>query len=518
MPRTAVAPPPGVVRLATPEATTGRWWDTNMVRWRGNVLQPIGGNVALPNALTPDPIRDCLCWHDNSYVRWAAIGTDTKLYVYNFNLETLTDITPAGVPGLSAPGLLNGYGMADYGMSAYGTARDASDIGPTDISGDLGDIWSMDTFGETLLIVPTQDGRLYQWFPATPATLPAVLTNAPTANRGLIVTDQRQVVLLGAGGDPRNIAWSDQESPNVWAPDVTNLAGSKRLVTQAKVQSALKVSQGVLIFTSNDLHLLQYVGPPFAYGITQIGAGCGPLSLRAPVSIGSMAVWPSLQNWWLYSGNCQPLQCDTKDWFFSLLSQGSHGRLFGSVNPAFSELWWDWPDEGSTECTRYLALNYGVPGQLFWFIGQRTRTAADRLGVMDHPILAGPLGTQASLFLHEYGWLDNGAARASTGGIYAETGTIALGEGDNRFHVKQVVMDGETDATNPAFGMRFFHKEQPLDTIEIDTGLNPNGPIHGGLLDVRFSGRSVRMRIEATQDGPWALGKTRLEVRQAGRR
>jgi len=489
-----------------------------LVRWRGNVLQPVGGNVALPNALVPDPIRDVLTWHDNAYERWAAIGTDQKLYVYNFGLQTLTDITPTGVPGLSAPGLLNGYGKADYGMGAYGTARDASDIGPTDISGDLGDIWSMDTFGQQLLFVPTQDGHLYMWDPSTPATAPLLIAEAPIANRGVIVTDQRQVVLLGAGGDPRNVAWSDQEAYHVWAPDVTNLAGSKRLVTQAKVQSALKVSQGILIFTSNDLHLMTYVGSPYAYGIVQVGAGCGPLSLRAPVSIGSFAVWPSLQNWWAWSGNVQILQCDVKDFFFSLLGPSSHGRLFGAVNPQFSELWFFYADTSATECNRYVTLNYAVAGQHFWMIGEMARTGADRLGVLDHPVWAGPLGTQASLYLHEYGWTDNGAARAATGEIYAETGTIGLGEGDNRFHVKQVIMDGATDATNPAFGMRFFHKEQPLDTIEIDTGLNPNGPIHGGLLDVRFSGRSVRMRVEATADVPWALGKLRLEVRPAGRR
>jgi len=506
------------VRLATPEAVSGRWYDTNLVRWRGNVLQPIGGNVALPNALVPDPIRDVLTWHDNSYARWAAIGTDQKLYAYSFGLQTLTDITPTGVPGLSAPGALVGYGTGDYGMTAYGTARDPADIGPSDISGDLGDIWSMDTFGQQLLFVPTQDGHLYMWDPSTPATAPLLIAEAPIANRGVIVTDQRQVVLLGAGGDPRNIAWSDQEAYHVWAPDVTNLAGSKRLVTQAKVQSALKVSQGILIFTSNDLHLMQYVGVPYAYGIVQVGAGCGPLSLRAPVSIGPIAVWPSLQQWWVFSGNVQPLQCDCKDWFFSILNRGNHGHLFGSANPQFSEIWWDFPDEGSAECNRYLALNYGVSNAMFWMIGQRTRTAADRLGILDHPILGGPSGTQASLFLHEYGWLDGTSPRAATGEIYAETSNIVLAEGDQRFHVKQVIMDGATDPTNPAFGLRFFHAEQPLDPIETDTGLYSGANIHGGLLDVRFSGRSIRMRVEATSDGPWGLGKLRLDVRTAGRR
>jgi len=39
-----------------------------------------------------------------------------------------------------------------------------------------------------------------------------------------------------------------------------------------------------------------------------------------------------------------------------------------------------------------------------------------------------------------------------------------------------------------------------------------------GLTDVRFSARSLRMRIEALSDGPFALGKTRLIVRPGGTR
>ena len=98
--------------------------------------------------------------------------------------------------------------------------------------------------------MPTQDGHLFRWSPTTPTVLPALVAGAPVNNRGVIVTDQRHVVLLGAGGDPRNIAWSDQENPDVWMPDVTNLAGSKLLQTQSYAMTAMKVSDGMLIFTA----------------------------------------------------------------------------------------------------------------------------------------------------------------------------------------------------------------------------------------------------------------------------
>ena len=505
--------------MATPEATPGRWFDVNNIRFRGGLLQPIGGNAAQPGTAVSDLPRDVITWHDNARVRWAAFGTDSKLYAYRYDLQELYDITPAGVGPLDPPGALVGFGLGDYSADTYGTARDPADIGVEDIAATMGDRWSLDTFGEDLMIVPTQDGHLFRWSPTTPATLPVLNANAPGLNRGVIVTDQRHVVLLAAGGDPRNIAWSDQENPNVWIPDVTNLAGSKLLQTQSYAMCAHKIGTGILIFTGADVHIMSYVGAPYAYGIVQLAAGCGPISPRAVVGVGSLVAWPGVQNFWAYQGNVQPLKCDVLDWFASLVNRQMVGRVFGSPNPSFSELWWDWPDEGALECNRYVMLNYNDPG-MPWSIGTRTRTAAEPAGTMDYPVLGGPLGTGGSLFLHEYGWLDNGAPRAAAGEVYAESGSIVLGEGDKRFHVKQLVFDAATtggSSSAPPIGYQFFVREQPYDDAgEHATGLYT--VIHGGLMDMRFSGRSVRMRMEALVDDTFAVGRPRLEIRPGGRR
>jgi hypothetical protein len=346
--------------------------------------------------------------------------------------------------------------------------------------------------------------------------LPAIVTNAPVMNRGVVVTDQRHVVLYGAGGDPRMIAWSDQEDPSTWAPAVTNLAGSKLLQTQSYAMTALKVTDGVLIWTANDCHKMSYVGAPYAYGIVAIADGCGPMSPRAVVKVGSLVAWPGLQTFWAFQGNVQPMPCPVGDWFFSLVNRQMIGRVFGSPNPSFSEMWWSWPDEGALECNRYLALNYSDPTKP-WIIGTHSWTAGDPTGTMDWPLVGGPLGNGGSLFLTEYGWSDNGLPRAPMGEIYAESGSITLAEGDRRVHVKQVVMDVAGTSADPQVGLRFFVNEQPNDTAnEFDTGLYTE--VHNGLMDVRFSGRSIRMRLEALIDGPFAIGRTRLEIRQGGRR
>jgi hypothetical protein len=518
MPRAPQAPPPGVVRNGTAEATPGRWFDTNNIRFRGGLIQPVGGNSEVPGSSTPDPIRDLLTWHDNAGVRWAALGTDTKLYAYRFDTAVLYDITPAGVGPLEPPGPRVGYGLGDFGVSTFGTARDPSDIGAQDIAANMGDRWSMDTFGQDLLVVPTQDGHLFHWTPTAPATVAAVISAAPIGNKGVFVTDQRHVGLIGADADPRKVRWSDQEDYTSWTATAANMAGDKMLQTQSYAMATVKVSQGILIFTANDLHMMTYVGPPYAYGISQIASGCGLASLRAPVAIGSIVMWPGAQTFWQWAGSVQPVMCDVGDWFFSLMNRAYIGRIFGSPNPAFSEMWWDWPDEGSTECNRYLALNYSDQRRP-WTIGVRTRTAADPTGTMDYPILGGPdplVSGGGMLFLHEYGWTDNGNARASAGTVYAQSGAIVLGEGDTRFAVKQIVLDSADTAANMV-GYRFIVRENPHDAAsEFDTGLFTVE--HDGLMDVSFSGRTMQMRLEATVDGDFTVGRPRLQMRPAGKR
>jgi hypothetical protein len=509
MGKVTVFPPPGIYRGATPQASVGRWYDMNLMRWRGGQAQPVGGSAALPGALGDSPGRDVLTWHDNSGRRWAVEGTDAKLWVYNFDSQQIWDITPDDVGPLEQPGARVGYGLADYGADAYGTARDATDIGPSDVSAILGDQWSLDLFGENLVFVPTQDGRLFMWAPNVDGDAATVVENAPVQNGGVFVTEERSIVLIGAGGNPRNVAWCDQENPTVWAPDVDNLAGSKLLETEGRSLTSSKCGGGNLIFTDNDAHLFVYVGPPYAYGINRVGANCGPCSRRAVAYAGDTVKWMGAQQFWQYSGAVAPMPSEVGDWMFSLLNRDMIGRVFAAPNPAFAELWWYWPDESATDCNRYVAQIYG-DAKMPWIIGMQTRTAADTKGSMLRPVMA---GVDGRLYLHEYGWTDDGASRV--GSIYVETADFMLSpETDQRFHVRQVVPDFVGPANR--IGYRFLLWEEP-DGPQWDTGSYPVLDA-SGLVDARFSCRGLRMRIEALGDGPFAVGRTRFETRPGGSR
>jgi hypothetical protein len=508
MPRASIFPPPGIQRAATPLASSGRWFDQNLMRWRGGTLQPIGGWASLPLATFDSNPRDVLTYHDNSQNRWAIVGTDTALYAYDFGLEVLHVITPTGVGPLEPPGPALGYGTGNYGADAYGTAREPADVGPQDVAVEFGDQWAMDLFGELVMIVPTQDGHLFVWDPTTPDTPAVLVPEAPIQNFGVLVTDERFVVLLGAGGNPRQIAWCDQENFHSWTPTISNQAGTLPVETEGRPLGGIRCPGGNLLFTDNDAHLLHFVGPPYVYGLNKVGANCGLLSRRAYNSAAGLVFWIGKKTFWQYGGAVTPVISEVADWLFSILNLDWAGRLFASSNPAFTEVWWHFPDEGGTECNRYVGMTYG-PQSMTWIIGLLDRSAGDIKGAMDRPVLGG----NAKLYLHEYGWLDDGASRVGT--VYIESADIELApNGENRFHVTQVMHDYVGDLG--AMGFRFFIQEE-TDGAEWDTGSYPviNG---NGLTDVRFSARTMRMRVEGLTDTTFALGRTRLRSRLGGTR
>jgi hypothetical protein len=92
----------------------------------------------------------------------------------------------------------------------------------------------MDTWGEYLIACSSSwDGKLYEWQLAllTP-TLAAAITNAPTGNNEhVLVTQERIMFALGAGGNPRKVQWCDQENNTLWTPGTDNLAGDYELAT-----------------------------------------------------------------------------------------------------------------------------------------------------------------------------------------------------------------------------------------------------------------------------------------------
>jgi len=487
--------PPGLARQASSRASRGRWYDGNLVRWRDGVLQPMGGWKALPFTL-PSPARAMLSWKSKAGVALLAIGTREKLFIWD---GTLRDITPADMVVMEPPGLLDGFGVGDFGEETFGTPRTIEETGLARV--EPGDVWALDNWGEDLLALHTGNGKLYRWKAAgLPTDLAEVVPNAPIGATAMCVTEERAVALAGQSNDARRLAWSDIENLEDWTATPDNIAGGLTLKTAGKPMAMRRSRDGVLVLTDDDAHLLRYVGVPLGYGIDRLATGCGPASPLAVTSTAEFVVWLGAKGIWAYRGSVEPVPCPVGHDLAALLNRKTIPLAYAGVLDNEQEIFIGWPSEAANECDRYLLFSWR---DSIWTWGRLQRCAFAQAGGGTNPLLA---GLDGKVYEHEVGFDADGATRV--GDVWAETSDIELSAGAKQLVVRGIIPDtqGERDAVR----FRFFLRDKPHGP-EREVGpllLQPGRD----WIEARFAATSIRVRVEATRDRPWALGEVRLDA------
>jgi len=485
--------PPGVYRNGTEYQAAGRWHDASLVRWYENTLRPVLGWRTRSASAVTGSCRAIITWRDNSNTRFIGLGTHSKLFAMN-QAGTLKDITPTSFSTGYASAQINvGYGSNTYGNFGYGVPRpDTGSIIPATT-------WSLDTWGEYLVACSNHDGKLYEWqlgF-ATP-TLAAVIANAPTGNKALLVTAERILFALGAGGNPRKVQWCDQEDNTVWTPLSTNQAGDFELTTPGSLMAGKRVKGVNLLFTDVDVHTANYIGAPFIYGFEKAGSGCGLISAQSVAAIDTAAIWMSSSGFWIYDGYVKPLPCDVSDYIFTNINYGQKSKVYAVHNSEFGEIWWFYPSSGSNENDSYVTYNYR---ENHWSIGLLDRTAGVDAGVFTYPLMVDPDGL---VYEHEVGFNYDG------GTLFAESGPVQLGNGDNIMKVREVIPDEQTLGEAVVSFKTRLYPTGTQSTFGPFTAANPT--------NVRFSGRQVNMRVTGAVLADWRIGVFRLDAVAGGKR
>jgi len=485
--------PAGVYRNGTDLQAQGRWRDSNLVRWHDNTLQPIGGWRTRSDTASAGQIRGIHAWVTNGADRWIAAGSYNKLYVYNA-AGTQFDITPVGLTaGTENADQSVGFGTGFYGKEGYGIARQEMS-GTTPAA-----TWAMESWGQNLVACSSADGKIYEWQLAT-GTPAAAVSNAPTGCRSVLVTEERFLMALGAGGNPRLVQWSDRENNTVWTAAATNEAGSLELQTSGVIECGVRVQNQALILTNIDAHVATYSGPPYVYGIERVGTACGIISNNAIAVVDAGAVWMGGKSFFTYTGGAvSELNCDVSDYVFSDINVSQISKVYAVANATFGEIWWFYPSSSSNENDRYVSYNYN---DNTWAIGKISRTAGVDAGVYRLPIIAS--GLNKKLYEHEIGFNYDGVEP------FAESGPILIGNGESVMSVTQMIPDektqGQVDAT---FKTRFY----PNDVERTYGPYSMSNPT-----SLRFTGRQVRIRVEGATSTDWRVGINRLEVVAGGRR
>ena len=379
----------GFYRNGTDLDASNRWRDGSLVRWRDGSLRPIGGWQPFKNGFCTNPIRGAHAWESLGGTAYFAAGSYDELTAMT-GAGTTYDITPATMSaGREDAGLNLGFGGGYYGTGFFGTQR------PSTGNYSEATSWSLDNFGEYLVGVHYDTGTLVEWQLGSSAVA-APVANAPTNNLGLVVTEERFIFLLGAGGDPRLVRWCDFEDNTLWTAATTNQAGSHKLQTAGQIMQGVKTRGQTLILTDTSAFTARYTGPPYIYQFDRVATSSGAVSRMSAVDTDMGVFWMGQKGFFRFDGNTvQELPCEVHDYIFDDINVNQQSKIWAFSNTEFSEVWWFYPSANSLEIDRYVAYDLL---ENHWLIGNLSRTGGVPRGVFRTPILSGESAAETTTY------------------------------------------------------------------------------------------------------------------------
>ena len=380
--------------------------------------------------------------------------------------------------------------------------------------------WVFENFGEDLLALQS-NGKLFKWDKSSGVTTRAAVVhaNAPTASRHLILsTPDRHVILMGTettigsttSQDDLFLRFSSQEDTSTWSPASTNTAGSFRIQDGSKIITTLRSRGGILIWTDTSLHQLQFIGPPFTFGVNLVTQSVSMVSPQAAINANNAIYFMDEDNFYIYEGGVQSLPCTVRAYVFDDFNYSQVYKVFAAKNAKFNEVTWFYCSSSSTEIDRYVTYNYL---DKVWHIGNMDRTAWMDIGSStDAPLAA---GTNNYLYDHETGSNADGSAMTA----FVESADFDAGDGNQFMFINRIIPDVlfYGSSTDPTVTYSIKTRNYPLGTLTTATTASVGSST--GVSNVRARARQMRVRVESTdEDNLWRLGDTRFDIRQDGRR
>ena len=446
-------------------------------------------------------------------------GNGGSSVVGNYQINTGLDTTISG----------NGWNAGTWGRGTWNSSADLS------VAGQTLRIWSHDNFGEDL-IINVRDNNIYYWDKTNGTGTRAVelsslseSNKAPTVAKQIMVSDRdRHVIAFGCDSevnagvqDPLLIRFCDQENVREWQSLVTNTAGDLRIGSGSKIVTAVETRQQILVYTDVSLHAMQFLGPPFTFGINAISENitiAGPL---ASIAVEDNVFWMGAEEFYVYAGSVQRLPCSVRDYVFTDINSDQLEKVTAGVNSAFAEVVWYYPSASSSENDRYVTYNYQ---QKIWYYGNLSRTVWLDRGVNADPIAA---SDDHYLYLHEIGFDDGSTEPVSAITAFIESSQMDLGEGDSFAFMRRLIPDvtfrnstADTPSATMTLKVRNFPGGAYLASDAGTISKTASVPLEQftDQVHLRLRGRSFALRMESQNAGvTWRLGSPRVDIRPDGR-
>jgi hypothetical protein len=427
----------------------------------------------------------------------------------------------------------NGWGAGTWGRGTWGSGTTLT------ATTDVLRIWSHDNFGEDL-IYNVRDGGVYYWDKSTssaPFTRGVALSDlsgadagTPTVAKQVLVSDRdRHVIAFGCDAvnnigvqDPLLIRFSDQETPTEWIPTATNTAGDLRIGTGSEIVTAVETRQQILVITDQSVHAMQYLGPPFTFGINLISENTTIIGPMGAIAVDDTVYWMGAEEFYVYNGSVQRLPCSVRDYVFSDFNDDQAEKVSAAINSADGEVWWFYPSANSDVIDRYVIFNYQ---QQLWYYGTLDRSVMIDRGLNPYPIAA---GLDGYLYLHEITNDDGSTTPASPIEAYIESSQIDIADGDNFAFIRRLIPDitfRDSTAASPHVDFTIKARNFPggnyLQSDDATVTKTASVPVEQftDQVHIRLRGRSFAVRLSSDSTGvAWRLGSPRLDIRQDGRR
>ena len=442
-----------------------------------------------------------------------------------YQINTGLDTTVAGT----------GWGAGTWSRGTWGSGTSLLAVGATLR------LWSADNFGEDL-IINARDGGIYYWDKSTSSapfvravtldSLAGADAGTPTIAKQVLVSDNdRHVIVFGCDPvnnigtqDPLLIRFSDQENITTWTPTATNTAGDLRIGSGTRIVCAVETRQQVLVFTDVSLHAMQYLGPPFTFGISQLSENTTIMGPMVAKAVDDLVFWMGIEEFYVYTGQVQKLPCTVRSYVFDDFNLTQAEKVFASLNSSFSEVTWFYPSASSDNIDRYVTYNYS---EQVWTIGSLARTAWIDRGINAFPIAA---GLDGYLYEHEVGNDDGSTMPVSPISAYIEASPIDIQDGDSYAFVRRLIPDMTFAGTDSGAGdvsVNMVLKAQNFpgsnfsysNSSSVTRSATVPVEQYTDQAHVRLRGRSIALRVESDTVGVrWRVGMPRIDIRPDGRR
>ena len=225
--------------------------------------------------------------------------------------------------GITTTILGTGWGAGTWGRFEWGSSSGA-------LAGQTLRLWAADNFGEDL-VFNVMNGSIFYWDATGGTSTRAVelssLTGAsdtPTIARKVLVSDvDRHIIAFGANiigtstQDPLLIRFGSQESLTDFTPTATNTAGDLRLSKGSEIITAVQTSRQILVFTDQSLYSMQFLGPPFTFGVSMLADNTRIAGPNTALAVNDVVFWMGQENFYLYDGRTQAIPCTVRDYVFN---------------------------------------------------------------------------------------------------------------------------------------------------------------------------------------------------------